>query len=198
MTTPKDCLSGHLDLDFGELDFYFVTTFCGLVDTVDDCLVVENLGSGDGCGTAGLDSVEEGTDLSLEETALAVILKDRNNGFGLSTAYIVVKNHGTANGAVPAVSGRNAESTFGTEDDGVTGSVNVHSPCNSEVEDDAAFETDERCCEIVNGETSCICTVVLGILAEEIGNITGYGQRLMDFITGTFSSKVFVKYNITG
>ncbi len=122
--------------------------------------------------------VQEGADLLVEQAALAGVLEDRDHGVDMRAGHVVVQGHGAAHGAVPAVGGGNAESAFGTEDDGVAGGVDVHGPRDAEVKDDAALETDEGRCEVVHGEPCGIRAVVLRVLAEEIGDVAGNGQRL--------------------
>ena len=74
---------------------------------------------------------------------------------------------------------------LGAQDDGVTRGVDVHGPCDTEVQDDAAFQTDESSGEIVHLELlSIVLHATVGIvgvvrtLAEEGRLVAGNGQGL--------------------
>ena len=121
----------------------------------------KELAGRNGGGAAGLASVEERADLSVEESHLARVLEYRNNGFYLGSRDVVINLHRAADGAVPAVGGRNTETALLAEDDGVAGGVKVHCPGDTEVKNYTAFETDERCGEIVDREA---LGVILGLI----------------------------------
>ena len=57
----------------------------------------------------------------------------------------------------------------------------MHRPSNSEVEYYTTLKTNECRAEVINGESLGIprsLVVILGILSEEIGNVSRNGQRL--------------------
>ena len=139
-----------LKLDFGNFNHEFFAFFGRLNNVIDNSLVVYNLRGGNGSFAACVDCIEEGTNLLVE--ASLRILENRNFCKCGLTCNVVVNLHRTANGAVPALGGRNAQTALGTQNDGVTGGVHVHCPSNSEVENDTALETNECSCEIVNAE----------------------------------------------
>ena len=62
-----------------ELDFHFTAAGSRLVDTVDDGLVVQDLGGRNRCGTVCLDGIQEGADLLVEQTC-ALVFQNRNHG----------------------------------------------------------------------------------------------------------------------
>ena len=148
-----------------KLEFDFVTAFVGSVDTVDDCLVVQNLGRRNRSRTALFDGIQEGTDLPVPQVYIAFDFG--NYRIKLHTCDVVIQSHGTTDGAIPTVSGRNTERTFGTENDGITGGICVHCPGNTEVQNNIAFQTYKCCCKVVNGESFSV-PEILGVLSKLI------------------------------
>ena len=96
--------------DLGDNDLDLLACLGGFCDTVDDSLVVEDLGGRNRSGSAVLASVDECTDLEIEERILG--LDDRDLGANLCAANILVYLHRSANRAVPALGGGNAETTL--------------------------------------------------------------------------------------
>ena len=153
---------------------------------VEDGLIVEDLARGNGSLSALLDGVEEASDLLLLAGRHAALLGNLLDlGLDLLACDLVIDNEIAADGAVPALGGGDAEASLGAVDDGVARGVEVHSPGNAEIEDDAALKANERRGEIVNAERIgklgtaefLICNVVR-ILAEEVGGVARDRQRL--------------------
>ena len=95
----------------------------------------------------------------------------------------MINGHRTADGAVPAIGGRNTQTALCAENDGVAGGVDVHCPGNAEIEDDVALETDKRSGKVVHAERIGIFMMlavadIVRIRAEERGLIARNGQRL--------------------
>jgi len=174
-----------LSSDLGDLDLDLLACLGGFCDTVDDSLIVEDLGRRNGRCRAVLASVYEGADLEVEERILC--LEDRDLCADLLSANVLVYLHRTADRAVPAFGGGNSETALCTEDDGITGGVKVHIPCDSEVEDYVALESYECRREVVNSEERSVLGVLgegLGICSEESGLVArnGKGLRIADCV----------------
>ena len=150
--------------------------------------VEKHYGDGDGNGENIMNpttyvELEEGAYLEVEESAVS--LEKGYYGLNVKTCGTMVKLHISAYLAVPASRGGNTKASLRTHDDGVTGGVEVHCPCNSEVENYAALKTNECSSKIVNAElfsVLCALTVlvagVVRILSEESRLVTGNCERL--------------------
>ena len=161
--------------DLGKLYDELVTDRIGLCNVVEDRLVVKDLARGNGSRGTVLDGVKEGTDLLIEVRGRTCCGNDlRNLGLHLLACHLVIQNEIAADGTVPALGRGDTETALSAENDGITGSVDIHRPSDTEVDDNTALKTDKACGEIVNAEELRILGVtgshVVGVLrigAEE-------------------------------
>ena len=117
-------LKGFWGLDFGNFDLDLAAQLSGLADAVDDGLIVQDLAGGHGSAAVAVDGIQEGADLLVKQ--LAIRGNDRDLGHGLRASHVGVQLHGAAHGAVPALGGGDTQGSLLAEDDGVTGSVQMH------------------------------------------------------------------------
>ena len=176
--------SGIFSLALRKFYFDFVTGAVRLHNAVDNGLIVEDLARRNGRFAAVLNGFDERADFFIENVVAVMCFDDRDLGFDLFAGNRMINGHRAADRAVPAVGRRNAKTALCTEHNGITGSVDIHGPCDTEVNDSAVFETDKAAAEIVHAELGGkefrigAIGIGFGIGTEIVGNKAGNRDRL--------------------
>ena len=132
---------------------------------------------GHGRGQLKDDSVQEGADFFVEQAGL-ILIQNGDNSLHLLTGQVIIQGHRTADRAVPALGGRDAQGALGAQHHGVPGGVQVHGPGNAEVQHQPALQADKGRGEVIHIKARGVLgLLVLSGGAKEVGGIPRGSQR---------------------